>query len=151
VKKEKKLITKILCLLKSTFKKTSVAIAIIKGPGHGLIRVNGAPLDLLQPELLRIKVFEPLLLAGEDKFNDIDIRIRVKGGGKTSQILAIRQAIAKGLLRYLEKFVNETKKMEIRNIFLNHDRSLLVKDSRNIEPKKAGGKGARSRYQKSYR
>jgi len=100
---------------------------------------------------LRIKVFEPLLLVGEDKFSDIDIRIRVKGGGKVSQLLAIRQAIAKGLLRYLEKFVSEAKKIEIRTIFLNHDRSLLVKDSRNIEPKKAGGKGARSRYQKSYR
>ncbi len=124
---------------------------MVKGPGHGLIRVNGAPLDLLEPEMLRIKIFEPLLLIGENYFSDIDIRIRVKGGGKVSKILAIRQAIAKGLVRYLEKFVCETKKIEIRDIFLNHDRSLLVKDSRNSEPKKAGGKGARSRYQKSYR
>jgi len=123
----------------------------VKGPGHGLVRVNGAPLDILEPELLRLKIFEPFLLIGEDKFSDIDIRIRVKGGGRVSQLIAIRQAIAKGLLRYLEKFVNEEKKIEIRNIFIEHDRSLLVKDSRNIEPKKAGGKGARSRYQKSYR
>jgi len=26
------------------------------------MKVNGVPLDLLEPELLRVKVFEPLLL-----------------------------------------------------------------------------------------
>nr|UXY88226.1 40S ribosomal protein S16 [Cryptomonas curvata] len=132
-------------------KKTSVAVAVIKGPGHGLVRVNGIPLDLIQPELLKIKVFEPLLLVGEEKFGDIDIRIRVRGGGKISQIYAIRQAIAKGLVLYLEKHVGEIQKTEVKDILLNYDRSLLVADSRAIEPKKAGGRGARSKYQKSYR
>nr|UXY87726.1 40S ribosomal protein S16 [Cryptomonas curvata] len=132
-------------------KKTSIAVAIIKGPGHGLIRVNGIPLDLIQPELLKIKLFEPLLLIGEEKFGDIDIRIRVKGGGKISQIYAIRQAIAKGLVLYLETHVGETQKNEIKNILLNYDRTLLVADSRRVEAKKFGGKGARSKYQKSYR
>jgi small subunit ribosomal protein S16e len=106
---------------------------------------------LIQPELLKTKVFEPLLLVGEEKFGDIDIRIRVRGGGKISQIYAIRQAIAKGLVLYLEKHVGEIQKIEVRDILLNYDRSLLVADSRAIEPKKAGGRGARSKYQKSYR
>lgn len=132
-------------------KKTSVAVAVVKGPGHGLIRVNGIPLDLIQPELLKIKVFEPLLLVGEEKFGDIDIRIRVKGGGKISQIYAIRQAIAKGLVLYLETHVGETQKNEVKDILLNYDRTLLVADSRKVEAKKSGGKGARSKYQKSYR
>ena len=73
------------------------------------------------------------------------------GGGKISQIYAIRQAIAKGLVLYLDKYVGEIQKNEIKNIFLNYDRSLLVADSRKVEAKKSGGIGARSKYQKSYR
>ncbi|ABW97984.1 rps16 (nucleomorph) [Hemiselmis andersenii] len=132
-------------------KKTSIAVAVVKGPGNGFIRINGTSIDLIEPEILKYKVFEPLLLMGEAGFGDIDIRIRVKGGGYVSQIYAIRQAIARGIVKYFEKFVNETKREEIRNIFLNYDRSILVGDSRRNEPKKSGGKGARSKYQKSYR
>lgn len=133
------------------FQKTSIAVAVVKGPGNGFIRINGMPLDLIEPELLKFKAFEPLLLLGQVGFGDIDIRIRVKGGGHISQIYAIRQAIARGLVKYFEKFVSETKKSEIRDIFINFDRSILIGDSRSTEPKKAGGRGARSRYQKSYR
>ena len=88
---------------------------------------------------------------GKNKFGDFDIRIRVKGGGQVSRIYAIRQAISRGMLRYLEKYINENEKMKLREIFLNYDRSLIVTDSRTSESKKAGGKGARSRFQKSYR
>lgn len=116
-----------------------------------MVRVNGTPLDLIQPHILKLKLFEPFLLLGDEKFGDIDIRIRVKGGGQVSRIYAIRQAISRGILRYIEKFVNESEKMKLRNIYLNYDRSLLVTDSRMIESKKAGGRGARSRFQKSYR
>ena len=115
------------------------------------MRVNGTPLDLIQPSILKLKLFEPFLLMGSDKFRDMDIRIRVKGGGQVSRIYAIRQAISRGILRYLEKYVNESEKMKLREIFLQYDRSLLVTDSRVIESKKAGGRGARSRFQKSYR
>ena len=104
----------------SRVKKTSIAVALIRGPGHGIIRVNGIPLDLVQPELLKIKVFEPLLLIGEEKFGDFDIRIRVKGGGKISQIYAIRQAIAKGFILYLEKYVGEIQKNEIKRQLLEY-------------------------------
>jgi small subunit ribosomal protein S16e len=131
--------------------KKAIAVAIIKGPGHGVVRVNGTPLDLIQPSILKLKLFEPFLLLGNDNFGDVDIRVRVKGGGQVSRIYAIRQAISRGIIRYLEKYVSEHKKMKIREIFLRYDRSLLVTDSRMIESKKAGGKGARSRFQKSYR
>ena len=113
--------------------------------------MNGTPLDLIQPGILKLKLFEPFLLLGNDNFGDVDIRVRVKGGGQVSRIYAIRQAISRGIIRYLEKYVNEHKKMKIREIFLRYDRSLLVTDSRMIESKKAGGRGARSRFQKSYR
>jgi small subunit ribosomal protein S16e len=34
-----------------------------------------------------------------DGIADVDIRVRVSGGGHTSQIYAIRQAIAKSIVR----------------------------------------------------
>jgi small subunit ribosomal protein S16e len=44
-------------------KKTSIAVAICKR-GVGLIKVNGQPLAQLQPEILRTKCLEPVLLLG---------------------------------------------------------------------------------------
>ena len=54
--------------------------------GKGLIKVNGRPIEHLQPEILRIKVQEPILIVGADKFSGIDMRVRVKGGGSVAQI-----------------------------------------------------------------
>ena len=36
--------------------------------GKGLIKVNGKPLHLVEPQILRFKVYEPVLLVGLDKF-----------------------------------------------------------------------------------
>ncbi|WP_407803166.1 30S ribosomal protein S9, partial [Staphylococcus aureus] len=88
---------------------------------------------------------------GKERFEGVDIRVRVKGGGHTSRIYAIRQAISKSLVAYYQKFVDEVSKKEIRDILVQYDRSLLVADPRRTEAKKFGGPGARSRYQKSYR
>lgn len=115
------------------------------------MKLNGTPLDLLEPEGLRVKVFEPLLILGQERFADIDIRLRVKGGGYTAQIYAIRQAIAKGLIAYYQKYVDEATKKELKDALLAYDRTLLVADPRRCEPKKFGGRGARARFQKSYR
>ena len=131
-------------------KKNSTAVSYITD-GKGMIRVNGVPLKLVQPEMLRYKVFEPILLLGKDTFANIDIRIRVRGGGYVSQIYAIRQAIAKGIIAWTQKYVDEHTKAELREALILYDRTLLVADPRRMEPKKFGGKGARARYQKSYR
>merc|ERR1712007_238545 len=104
--------------------------------------------ELVEPEILRYKVFEPILLLGRERFANVDIRIRVKGGGYTSQIYAIRQAISKSLVAYYQKYVDEASKKEVRDILISYDRSLLVADPRRNEPKKFGGPGARARYQK---
>merc|ERR1712212_752895 len=88
---------------------------------------------------------------GQETFLQVTIRVRVKGGGHTSQVYAIRQAISKSLVAYYQKYVDEASKKEIKNILINYDRSLLVADPRRCEPKKFGGPGARARYQKSYR
>eukprot|EP01083_Nonionella_stella_P233996 823897_1 len=78
-------------------KKTATAVAFCK-QGRGLIKVNGRPLHLVQPEVLRTKLQEPLLVAGKDRFAGVDIRIRVKGGGHIAQIYAVRQALAKAIV-----------------------------------------------------
>ena len=131
-------------------KKKAIAVAICKR-GKGLIRVNGRPIDLIQPELLRFKIYEPILTLGKDKYSSVDIRIRARGGGPVAQVYAIRQAIAKSLVAFHQKFADEASKKEIKDTLVNYDRTLLVADPRRMEPKKFGGPGARARYQKSYR
>ena len=111
----------------------------------------GSPIELIQPEEMRFKVFEPILLLGRQRFAGVDMRIRVKGGGHVSQIYAIRQSIAKALVAYYQKYVDEASKTEIRDILMQYDRTLLVADPRRCESKKFGGPSARARYQKSYR
>jgi len=130
--------------------KTATAVAHCKR-GNGLLKINGCPLHLVEPSTLRYKVQEPILLLGKERFEGVDIRVRVKGGGVVSRIYAIRQAIAKSLVAYYQKYVDEVSKKEIRDILVQYDRSLLVADPRRSEPKKFGGPGARARYQKSYR
>jgi len=131
-------------------KKTATAVAHCK-KGSGLIKVNGCPIENVQPEILRVKTFEPILVLGKDRFANVDIRVRVKGGGHTSQIYAIRQAIAKSIVAYYQKYVDEASKNEIKQRLLKYDRTLLVADPRRREPKKFGGRKARARFQKSYR
>jgi small subunit ribosomal protein S16e len=48
-------------------KKTATAVAHCK-QGKGLVKVNGKPLSLVEPQVLRFKVYEPLLILGLDKF-----------------------------------------------------------------------------------
>ena len=62
-----------------------------KGQGGGKTRATmpclaGAPLELVQPDILRFKAFEPVLLLGRNRLKNLDIRLRVKGGGHVSQI-----------------------------------------------------------------
>jgi small subunit ribosomal protein S16e len=83
-------------------KKNAVAVAFTK-QGKGVIKINGSPIEFVKPETLRYKALEPILLLGFDRFKDVDVRVRVKGGGQTSQIYAIRQAIAKSLVAYYQK------------------------------------------------
>ena len=131
-------------------KRNAVAVAHCK-PGKGLIKVNGVPIEFVQPQTIRVKVLEPILLLGAPRFANVDIRVRVTGGGYTSQIYAIRQAVSKSLIAYTQKFVDEASKQEIKDILRSYDRSLLAADPRRREPKKFGGPSARARFQKSYR
>ena len=94
---------------------------------------------------------EPIILLGRQRFANLDLRIRVKGGGHVSQMYAVRQAIAKAIVAYYQKYVDEQSKKELKDGLLTYARSLLVTDPRRMEPNKFGGRGAGARFQKSYR
>merc|ERR1719171_1711702 len=133
-------------------KKNAVAVALVK-KGRGQIRLNGMPIDSLTPEILRVKVYEPLLLLGKGqegvagKWGQLDFKIRVRGGGYVSQIYAIRQAISRGIIAFNQKFVDEATKKDIKDTLSAYDKTLVVSDPRRCEPKKFGGRGARARFQ----
>lgn len=76
--------------------------------------------------------------------------MRVKGGGHTSQIYAIRQAIAKAIVAYYAKYFDAYSALELKKTLVGYDRSLLIADPRRMEPKKFGGQGARARRQKRW-
>jgi small subunit ribosomal protein S16e len=131
-------------------KKNAIANAVTQ-EGKGLITVNRIPIQNIEPKTLRIKIFEPILLLGVNDFSNLKIRVRVSGGGPTAQLYAARQAVAKAIVAWKQKYVDEEQKCETRRTLLNYDKGLLVADQRRSEPKKYGGPGARARFQKSYR
>jgi len=94
-------------------KKTAIAVAHCKA-GQGLIKVNGKPIDLIEPKALQFKLQEPTLIIGKERFAGIDIRVRVKGGGRVAQVYAIRQAVSRAVVAYYQKNVDEQSKQEIK-------------------------------------
>jgi len=137
-------------------KKTALAIAHCKR-GRGSITINGCPLPILKPDILQSKIDEVIKLLVTTEPLDlksrvaVDLRIFVHGGGQVSRVYAIRQAIAKAFVAFHGKFVDEESRIRIKDLIRSFDRTLLVSDPRRCEPKKFGGKGARAKYQKSYR
>jgi small subunit ribosomal protein S9 len=124
-------------------KKTAIARATVR-EGQGRVRLDGKPVELVEPELARLKMLEPFRIASDELRESVDVDITVQGGGFSGQADAARTAIARGL-------VEHTNDAELRDAFMTFDRSLLVNDVRQSESKKWGGPGARARYQKSYR
>jgi small subunit ribosomal protein S9 len=130
-------------LLTSGKRKTAIARATVKA-GKGRIRINNVPLEILEPKIAREKIMEPLMQAGDEVWKQLDIDIKVSGGGFMGQAEATRTAIARALLKW-------TKSAHLRTVFSEYDRTLIAGDPRRREPKKFGGPGARARDQKSYR
>jgi small subunit ribosomal protein S9 len=123
-------------------RKRAVARATVR-KGQGLVRFNDRPLELVEPEIVRQKVSEPLLMVG-DRARNLDITVYTRGGGVIGQASAARTAVARGLLEWL-------KDADLKETFKRYDRSLIVNDPRRKLPKRPGGRGARKRRQKSYR
>jgi len=124
-------------------RKRAIARAVIKA-GKGKVKINKKPLDIYTPELAKIRILEPLMLAG-DIASKVDINVNVIGGGWSSQAEASRLAIASALVKY-------TKSEELKQTYLSYDRNLLVADTRRKETRKPGTHSkARAKRQKSYR
>jgi small subunit ribosomal protein S9 len=124
-------------------RKTAIARATVS-QGSGGVFINKMPLRNLMPAIARQIIEEPLALATDAVTQKVDVHVNVRGGGIMGQAQAARIAIAKGLVDY-------TKSADLRNRFIEYDRTLLAGDARRKEAKKFGGPGARARDQKSYR
>ncbi len=124
-------------------RKTAIARAVTRS-GKGRVRINSIPLEVYEPEFARLKIVEPLKIAGTEKTGEIDINVSVKGGGTMGQADAVRIAIAKGIVEYFDD-------KELKEFLLKYDRTILVNDPRRKEAKHPLGPGARAKRQKSYR
>jgi small subunit ribosomal protein S9 len=129
-------------VLASGKRKTAIARATIRS-GKGRVRINQVPVELLTPEVVRFKVMEPLLLL-KGEIEDLDIDVKVRGGGYMGQAEAVRMAIARALTKWFNRAT-------VKNTLQNYDRTMLSGDPRRKEAKKFGGPGARRKTQKSYR
>ena len=125
-------------------RKTAIARATAK-EGKGRIRINNMPIEIIEPKYVNAKLMEPIILAG-DAIENIDIDVVVKGGGIAGQMDAARTALGKAIVEF-------TGSMEIKDRYLEYDRTILVSDARRTEPHKPSKstKGPRAKRQKSYR
>jgi len=128
-------------IITSGRRKQSIAKATLKD-GKGIVRINSILANAYSPDFARLKIMEPLMLAGEAA-SKADIDVQVHGGGVITQADAARLAIARALAEFSPK---------LKEIFLNYDRQLLVADIRIKESAKPNHHGqARARTQTSYR
>ncbi|MEM5814828.1 MAG: 30S ribosomal protein S9 [Candidatus Aenigmatarchaeota archaeon] len=111
--------------------------------GTGKVIINSATASMMEPEIARLKIEEPIAIAG-DTAKTVDIDVNVSGGGVMGQADAIRQAIALALTGFDKK---------LKAAFLNYDRTLLVSDVRRNEPHKpsCSKRGPRRHKQRSKR
>ena len=125
-------------------RKTAKARATVE-EGEGTLRINSRPLHV-QQKAIKERVKEPLIIAGEEIYGDLDIHVTSEGGGIQGQAEAIRMAIARGLVEY-------TDSDDLERDFREYDRNMIVEDPRRTETRKPSqsSKGARHKQQKSYR
>ncbi|MGC9133030.1 MAG: 30S ribosomal protein S9 [Nanopusillaceae archaeon] len=124
-------------------RKTAIAKAYIK-EGNGKVLINSKLLHLYEPFLARLRIMEPLVLAGEEYVSKVNIKVKVIGGGYMGQAEAARIAIAKGLVQYF----NDDK---LKLLFLQYDPYMLKSDPRRKEQRKSPTSKARKHYTTAYR
>jgi small subunit ribosomal protein S9 len=119
-------------------RKSSVARVRIK-PGDGKLLVNKKELaDYFDREQDQKMVLGPLQAVEAEKA--FDVFVNVQGGGSTGQSGATRLGIARALRNYNQEYLQALR-----------DGGHLTRDSRMVERKKPGQRGARKRFQFSKR
>lgn len=119
-------------------RKSSVARVRVRS-GEGKIEINRKSLeDYFPNEQDRRSILQPLEQSGKQA--EVDVIIRVHGGGPTGQSGACRMGIARALVSY-----------DTEVFHLMRDNGFLTRDSRMKERKKYGLRGARRGTQFSKR
>jgi len=119
-------------------RKTAVARVRLKS-GTGQIMVNGRPIDEYFPAIKdRTQVSSVLAHVGHG--SDIDVRIRVDGGGPAGQAGACRLGVARAI-----------KTLDGETAEALREEGMLTRDGRMKERKKYGLRGARRGTQFSKR
>jgi small subunit ribosomal protein S9 len=119
-------------------RKTSVARVYLR-PGRGEWTINGRSLEEYFPRTSHQQhASEPL--EATERAGGFDVKVVVRGGGKTGQAGAIRLGIARALLD-----VDADYRPVLRQ------KGMLTRDPREVERKKPGRPKARKRFQFSKR
>ena len=119
-------------------RKSSIARVTIV-PGDGKIEVNKRSLEEFFPRPLhQTMVKQPLVVSGYE--GNVDLRVRVHGGGISGQAGAVRHGVARALTEIDSELRGDLKR-----------RGFLTRDARVKERRKAGLKKARKRPQFSKR
>jgi small subunit ribosomal protein S9 len=123
----------------ATGKRKNAIARVTVLPGGGRFEVNGRPLEEFFPRPLHQTVArQPLATTGYE--GNVDVRVRVHGGGVSGQAGAVRHGIARALIEVDPELRTELKR-----------RGYLTRDARVKERRKAGLKKARKRPQFSKR
>lgn len=120
-------------------RKTSIAKVFLK-EGNGIITVNNKPFDIIFGSLKEEReiIKNPLILVNLN--NTFDIDIKIKGGGISSQLEAIKLAISKAICT-----INDSYRPALK------EQLFLRRDSRIKERRKYGLRKARKAPQYSKR
>lgn len=125
--------------IQATGKRKSAIARVILRPGSGAFEVNGHSLERHFPRAyLQTIARQSLVTAGYE--TNVDVVVRVHGGGISGQAGAVRHGIARALCEIDPELRPELKR-----------RGLLTRDARKKERRKAGLKKARKRPQFSKR
>jgi small subunit ribosomal protein S9 len=123
----------------ATGKRKSAIARVIVLPGNGKIEVNKRDLEEFFPRPLhQTMVKQPLAVSGYE--GNVDVRVRVHGGGISGQAGAVRHGVARALIEIDSELRGDLKR-----------RGFLTRDARVKERRKAGLKKARKRPQFSKR
>ena len=123
----------------ATGKRKSSVARVILSQGGGEIKINERPIEDYFPRpYLRTVAMQALTQTGYE--GNVDVRVRVHGGGISGQASAVRHGIARALCE-----VDPALRQELKR------RGMLTRDARVKERRKAGLKKARKRPQFSKR
>ena len=125
--------------IQATGKRKSAVARVIVRSGSGSFQVNDRSLEEYFPSTQHQSLArQPLVTTGFE--GNVDVRVRVQGGGVSGQAGAVRHGVARALTSLEPELRGDLKR-----------RGMLTRDDRRKERKKAGLKKARKRPQFSKR